>query len=95
VLLPSSFHARIRANGHISAPEVFRFPTRRNHLYDGGLRGARVLQLSDRQDPITEIVAKKIIEAAQAGERDPRRIRERALRELGIPPAHNPPAGEA
>jgi hypothetical protein len=55
----------------------------------------RVLQLSDRQDPITELVAKKIIEAAQTGERDPRRIRERALRELGIPPAHNPPAGEA
>ena len=54
-----------------------------------------MLQLSDRQDPITEIVAKKIIEAAQTGERDPRRIRERALRELGIPPAHNPPAGEA
>jgi hypothetical protein len=55
----------------------------------------RVLQLSDRQDPITEIVAKKIIEAAQPGERNPRRIREQALRELGIPPAHNPPAGEA
>jgi hypothetical protein len=55
----------------------------------------RVLQLSDRQDPITEIVAKKIIEAAQTGERDPRRIRERALRELGIPRAHKPPAGEA
>jgi hypothetical protein len=55
----------------------------------------RVLQLSDRQDPITEIVAKKINEAAQTGERDPRRIRERALRELGIPRAHKPPAGEA
>jgi hypothetical protein len=55
----------------------------------------RVLQLSDRQDPITELVAKKIIEAAQTGERDSQRIRERALRELGIPPARNPPAGEA
>jgi hypothetical protein len=37
----------------------------------------RVLRLADRQDPITELVAKKIIEAAQTGERDPRRLREK------------------
>jgi hypothetical protein len=45
-----------------------------------------VLRLSDRQDPITEIVARKIIEAAQSGERNTRRIRDQALRELGTPP---------
>jgi hypothetical protein len=28
----------------------------------------RVLQLADRQDPITELVAKKIIEVAELGE---------------------------
>jgi hypothetical protein len=46
----------------------------------------RVLQLADRQDPITELVAKKIIDAAQLGESDPVRIRESALKELGITP---------
>jgi hypothetical protein len=42
--------------------------------------------LADRQDPITELVAKKIIEIAQLGESDPARIREQALKELGINP---------
>jgi hypothetical protein len=46
----------------------------------------RVLRLADRQDPITELVAKKIIEIAQLGESDPARIREQALKELGISP---------
>ena len=31
----------------------------------------RVLELSDRDDPITEIIARRIIEAAQTGLRDP------------------------
>ena len=46
----------------------------------------RVLGLADRADPVTEIIAKKIIEVAQTGERDPLRIRARAISELGIPP---------
>ena len=46
----------------------------------------RVLQLANRQVPITELVAKKIIEVAQAGERNPDRLREKALTELGITP---------
>jgi hypothetical protein len=41
------------------------------------------LQLSDRQDPFTEIVAKKILEVAELGERDPNRLRDRALEQLG------------
>ena len=40
------------------------------------------LQLSDRHDPLTEIVAKKIVEIAETGERDHARIRDRALKEL-------------
>ena len=44
----------------------------------------RVLQLADRQDPITELVARKIIEVAGTGERDPAKIREQALKDLGI-----------
>jgi hypothetical protein len=44
--------------------------------YEGALH---VLGLADRADPLTEIVAKKIIEIAQTGERDPVRIRTKAL----------------
>jgi hypothetical protein len=44
----------------------------------------RVLGLTDRQDPITEIVATKIIEVAQQGERNPVVLRQRALEALGI-----------
>ena len=39
----------------------------------------RVLGLTDRSDPMTEILAKKIIEIAQTGERDPARIRAQAV----------------
>ena len=46
----------------------------------------RVLQLANRQDPITELVAKKIIEVAQLGERDPKRLCDKALTGLGINP---------
>jgi hypothetical protein len=42
----------------------------------------RTLRLDNRSDPTTEIVAKKIIELAQRGERDPIRLRERAIRSL-------------
>jgi hypothetical protein len=48
--------------------------------YEGALVA---LRLTDRQDPFTEIVAKKIIEIAETGERDADRLRERALEELG------------
>ena len=41
------------------------------------------LRLTDRQDPLTEIVAKKIIEIAETGERDPDRLRDRALEKIG------------
>ena len=47
-----------------------------------------VLQLTDRQDPITELVARKIIAFAEVGETDPDRLRQRALDALGkeLPP---------
>ena len=44
----------------------------------------RALPLTDCEDPITEVVAKKIIDVAQLGESDPARICEAALKELGI-----------
>ena len=46
----------------------------------------RALQLVDRYDPITEIVAEKIIEVGQRGIRDPAQISARAMEELGVTP---------
>jgi hypothetical protein len=40
------------------------------------------LGLVNRADPLTELVAKKIIECAQTGERDPIRLRDCALKSL-------------
>ena len=40
------------------------------------------LRLTHRQDSITETVAKKIVEIAEMGERDPARLRDRALEEI-------------
>lgn len=45
-----------------------------------------VLGLVDRDDPITEIVAEKIIEIAQTGERDPVRMRTLALANIKTTP---------
>ncbi len=43
----------------------------------------RVLGLTNREDPITLTVAKKIIEFAKEGERDPVLLRDEVLRALG------------
>ena len=40
------------------------------------------LGLMDRADPLNELVAKKIIEIAKTGERNPGRLRDRALKSL-------------
>jgi hypothetical protein len=44
-----------------------------------------VLRLNDRLDPITEIIATKVIQLFQSGERDPTQICNRAIKQLGIP----------
>ncbi|HWX82764.1 MAG TPA: hypothetical protein VNZ48_04110 [Xanthobacteraceae bacterium] len=46
-----------------------------------------ILQLSNRSDPFTEIVAKTVFEIAQTGVRDPAQLRQRALEQIGTPPA--------
>ena len=40
----------------------------------------RALQFVDRSDPVTSLIAKKIIELARRGERDPARLRQAAVR---------------
>jgi hypothetical protein len=49
--------------------------------YEQALRG---IGLVDRNDPLAEIVAKKVIEIAQSGVRDPTDIAARAIVELGV-----------
>jgi hypothetical protein len=44
-----------------------------------------VLRLNDRLDPITEIVATKVIEVYRSGEHDPAQICNRTIKELGLP----------
>jgi len=46
----------------------------------------RALSLVNRSDLATEMVAKKIIELAKQGERDPVRLRERAMEAVSSPP---------
>jgi hypothetical protein len=49
-------------------------------LIDAFENTLRELNLVDREDPLTLLVAKRIIEIANEGERDPIKLRERALK---------------
>ena len=44
----------------------------------------KAIHLVNRNDPITEIVAKKIIEIAQTGVKDPGQISQQAIKDLGV-----------
>jgi len=50
--------------------------------YEGALLD---LRLTDRDDPMTELIAKTIVTVTATGERDPVRIKERTIKALGIP----------
>ena len=43
-----------------------------------------LVQLKDRDDPLTELIAQKIIETYRTGMRDPARICATALKKLGV-----------
>jgi hypothetical protein len=47
----------------------------------------RILKLTNRSDPLTEIIAKAIFNIAQTGVRDPVQLRNLALEQIGTPPA--------
>jgi hypothetical protein len=53
-------------------------------LTDGYDRTLRALCLVDRNDPVTERVAKKIIELGQRGVRDAKQLSALAIKELGV-----------
>ncbi len=48
--------------------------------YEGALSDLKL----DRDDPLTELIAKSIVNVTATGERDPETIKERALNALGI-----------
>jgi hypothetical protein len=50
--------------------------------YDAALD---LLRLKDRNDPICELIAAKIIQVYRLGESDPPRLCARAIKELGVP----------
>jgi len=53
-------------------------------LTDAYERTLRKLSLVDRNDPLTEIVAKKVIELGQRGVHEAKKLSEMALKELGM-----------
>jgi hypothetical protein len=54
-------------------------------LSDAYERTLKALSLADRTDPVTELVAQKIIEIAQTGHRNAERISTLVIEALGIP----------
>ena len=40
--------------------------------------------VTDRDDPITDLIAKSIVNVTASGERDPKQVMERALNALGV-----------
>ena len=53
-------------------------------LTDAYERTLKALSLVDRNDPMTEMIAKKIIELGQRGVRDPKELSALASKEIGI-----------
>lgn len=69
---------RMLRDASFGADEVIRLSA----AYEYALQ---TLRLKKRTDPVTEIVAKRIIEVAGTGEKDPVSIAKKAIRTLGIP----------
>jgi hypothetical protein len=69
---------RMFRDGKIKAEEVERL----NRAFTFTLRS---LSLVDRDDPVCEIVARKIVEIDAAGTHEPEEIAKLAIKQLGIP----------
>ena len=60
-------------------------PEDSRRLTDAYEHTLRALSVKDRNDPLTEFIAKKIIEIGQIGLNDPTQISARAIQELALP----------
>ena len=70
---------RILQNSPLSPEDISRLVA----AYEATLKA---LGLTDRTDPITDLVARKIIEIGQTGVRDPQQISRRAVTDLSAAP---------
>ena len=68
---------RLLQNLPMGPEEIARLTT----AYEETLRTAGLV---DRNDPITEMIARKIIEIGQSGVRDPMLLSELTIKEMGI-----------
>ena len=59
-------------------------PEEIGRLTDAYERTPSALSVKDRNDPLTEFIAKKIFEIGQTGLRDPKQISARAIEELRL-----------
>jgi hypothetical protein len=53
-------------------------------LTDAYERTLRTLSVVDRNDPLTEMIARKVIELGQRGVREAKQLSELAIKELGV-----------
>jgi hypothetical protein len=68
---------RMIANGHFAPDDIEAMTA----AYEGALLD---LCIGDRNDPLTELIAKSIVNVTALGERDPETIKVRALNALGV-----------
>jgi hypothetical protein len=68
---------KLVANGSFGPDEIEVMKT----AYEAALIDVGV---TDRDDPITELIAKSIVNVTASGERDPKQVMERALNALGV-----------
>ena len=68
---------KLIANGAFGPDEIKAM----TEAYDGALID---LSIVNRDDPITELIAKTIVNVTATGERDPILIKERAINALGV-----------
>jgi len=68
---------RLFQNSPLGSEEISRL----SEAYE---RTLRTLYLVDRNDPLTEMIAKKIIEIGQTGVKEPTQISQLAIKDLGI-----------
>jgi hypothetical protein len=59
-------------------------PEKISRIKEAYVQALHILCVKDRDDPLTETIAKKIIKIAQSGVHDPAQISALAIKELGI-----------
>jgi hypothetical protein len=74
---PVSIHKLLAGDNAFEPSDIERMTA----AYEAALT---LVQLKDRDDPLTELIAQKIIETYRTGMRDPARICATALKKLGV-----------